>query len=159
MKIFNLNVNDVVTNHAVDKKDILIYDQNKLAEENTAINEYQFKFENMIKYNEAHPNAPLMPYIVYSTELNDDDKLPWSKKTEIPIRIEFVNTLLDAAYANGELEALAIKDGLCSLNSTPEEKLAAVKKYYKHHCPSWTGDNCELVVQGTSSEYYPRDRG
>ena len=158
IRIYNtdLNVNDVVTNHAVDKKDILIYDQNKLAEENTAINEYQFKFENMIKYNEAHPNAPLMPYIVYSTELNDDDKLPWSKKTEIPIRIEFVNTLLDAAYANGELEALAIKDGLCSLNSTPEEKLAAVKKYYKHHCPSCTGDYCEFVVQGTSSEFYPR---
>ena len=158
IRIYNtdLNVNDVVTNHAVDKKDVLIYDQNKLAEENTAINEYQFKFENMIKYNEAHPDAPLMPYIVYSTELNDNDKLPWSKKTVIPIKIEFVNTVLDAAYANGELEALAIADGLCSLNSTPEEKLAAVKKYYKHHCPSWTGDYCEFVVQGTSSEFYPR---
>ena len=158
IRIYNtdLNVNDVVTNHAVDKKDVLIYDQNKLAEENTAINEYQFKFENMIKYNEAHPDAPLMPYIVYSTENNDNDKLPWSKKTVIPIKIEFVNTVLDAAYANGELEALAIADGLCTLNSTPEEKVAAVKKYYKHHCPSWTGDYCEFVVQGTSSEFYPR---
>lgn len=158
IRIYNtdLNVNDVVTNHAVDKKDVLIYDQNKLAEENTAINEYQFKYENMIKYNEAHPDAPLMPYIVYSTENNDNDKLPWSKKTVIPIKIEFVNTVLDAAYANGELEALAIADGLCSLNSTPEEKVAAVKKYYKHHCPSWTGDYCEFVVQGTSSEFYPR---
>ena len=158
IRIYNtdLNVNDVVTNHAVDKKDVLIYDQNKLAEENTAINEYQFKYENMIKYNEEHPDAPLMPYIVYSTELNDNDKLPWSKKTVIPIKIEFVNTILDAAYANGELEALAIADGLCTLNSTPEEKIAAVKKYYKHHCPSWTGDYCEFVVQGTSSEFYPR---
>ena len=158
IRIYNtdLNVNDVVTNHAVDKKDVLIYDQNKLAEENTAINEYQFKFENMIKYNDAHPTAPLMPYIVYSTELNDDDLLSWSKKTKIPMKVEFVNTLLDAAYASGELEALAIADGLCTVNSTPEEKVAAVKKYYKHHCPSWTGDYTEFAVQGTSSEFYPR---
>lgn len=158
IRIYNtdLNVNDVVTNHAVDKKDVLIYDQNKLAEENTAINEYQFKFENMIKYNEEHPNAPLMPYIVYSTENNENDVLPWSKKTKIPIKVEFVNTILDAAYASGELEALAIADGLCTINSSPEEKVEAVKKYYEHHCPSWTGDYCEMAVQGTSSEFYPR---
>lgn len=158
IRIYNtdLNVNDVVTNHAVDKKDVLIYDQNKLAEENTAINEYQFKFENMIKYNEEHPNAPLMPYIVYDSSNNDTDVLPWSKKTKIPIKIEFVNTVLDAMYASGELEALAIADGLCTVNSTPEEKVAAVKLYYEHHCPSWTGDYCEFVVQGTSSEFYPR---
>lgn len=158
VRLYNtdLNVNDVVTNHAVDKKDVLIYDQNKLAEENTAINEYQFKFENMIKYNEEHPTAPLMPYIVYSTELQDDDLLSWSKKTVIPMKVEFVNTILDAKYAAGELEALAIEDGLCTINSTPEEKAAAVKKYYKHHCPSWTGDYTEFAVQGTSSEFYPR---
>lgn len=152
----DLNVNDVVTNHAVDKKDVLIYDQNRLAEENTAINEYQFKFENMIKYNEEHPNAPLMPYIVYDSSNNDDDVLPWSKKTKIPIKIEFVNTVLDAMYASGELEALAIADGLCAATSSAEEKAAAVKTYYEHHCPSWTGDYCEFVVQGTSSEFYPR---
>lgn len=152
----DLNVNDVVTNHAVDKKDVLIYDQNRLAEENTAINEYQFKFENMIKYNEEHPNAPLMPYIVYDSSNNDDDVLPWSKKTKIPIKVEFVNTVLDAMYASGELEALAIADGLCAATSSAEEKAAAVKTYYEHHCPSWTGDYCEFVVQGTSSEFYPR---
>jgi hypothetical protein len=161
IRIYNtdLNVNDVVVNHAVDKKDVLIYDQNKLAEENTAINEYQFKYENMIKYNDAHPNAPLMPYIVFDTSTKvspHGDILPWSKKIEIPIKIEFVNTPLEAAYVSGELEALAIKDGLCTANSTPEQKAAAVKLYYKHHCPSWTGDYCEFVVQGTSSEFYPR---
>ena len=158
LRIYNtdLNVNDVVTNHSVDKKDVLIYDQNKLAVENDAINEFQFKFEEMIKYNEAHPEAPLMPYIVYSTELTGDDRLPWSKKTEIAAKIEFVNTGLDAAFASGELLDLAIKDGLCTATSDAATKEAAVKTYYKHHCPSWTGDYCELVVQGTSSEFYPR---
>jgi len=158
IRIYNtdLNVNDVVTNHSVDKKDVLIYDQNKLAVENESINEFQFKFEEMIKYNEAHPDAPLMPYIVYSTELTGDDRLPWSKKTEIAAKIEFVNTGLDAAFASGELLDLAIKDGLCAATSDAATKEAAVKTYYKHHCPSWTGDYCELVVQGTSSEFYPR---
>lgn len=159
IRIYNtdLNVNDVVTNHAVDKKDVLIYDQNKLAEENTAINEYQFKFEKMLEYNDAHPNAPLMPYIVYdTTPSGTNDILPWSKKTKIPVKVEFVNTVLDAAYASGELEAKAIEDGLCSIKSTAEEKVAAVKKYYEHHCPSFTGDYCEIAVQGTSSEFYPR---
>lgn len=158
VRVYNtdLNVNDIVTNYAVDFKNVTIYDQNKLAEENNAIKEYQFIYKNMISYNEAHPDAPLMPYIVFDTSKSGTDILPWSKAVSIPVSVTFVNTGLEKAYASGELEALAIEDGLCTINSTPEQKAAAVKTYYKHHCPSWTGDNIEMVVQGTSSEFYPR---
>jgi hypothetical protein len=41
---------------------------------------------------------------------------------------------------------LAIQDKLCLKDSSLEDKLEAVKTYYKHHCPSWTGNNIELVV-------------
>ena len=158
IRVYNtaLNVNDVVMNHAVDKKDVLIYDQNKLAEENGIIKEYQFKFENMIKYNENHPTEPLMPYIIYETKKGSNDKLPFSKAESVVVGVEFVNTVLDAAYAKGELLTYAIEDGLCTESSSETAKTAAVKTYYKHHCPSWKGDWCNLDVQGTSSEFYPR---
>ena len=105
-----------------------------------------------------------MPYIVFDTSndpRNDGikkDRLPWSKKTPMVTTVTFVNTQLDQAYASGELEELSGPKGdkLWNESSTPEEKLEAIKLYYKHHCPSWTGENCELVVQGTSSEFYPR---
>jgi hypothetical protein len=159
IRVYNtdLNVNDIVTNYSVDLKNVTIYDQNKLAEENTAIHEYQFKYDNMIKYNDEHPSAPLMPYIIFDTSATgNNDKLSYSKKTKINIGVEFINTGLDRAYANGELEKYAIEDGLCTANSSAEEKEAAVKKYYQHHCPSFIGDNISMAVQGTSSEFYPR---
>ena len=160
IRVYNtdLNVNDIVTNYAVDYRDITIYDQNKLAEENTAINEYQFKYKNMISYNEKHPDAPIMPYIIFDTEpTNNNHKLSYSKKTKLNIGVEFVNTGLDRAFQTGELEELAKADGLWNDDSTDEEKAEAVKKYYLHHCPSWKADSgVEMAVQGTSSEFYPR---
>ena len=36
----DLNVNDIVMNYAADFENVNIYDQNKLAEENTAIDEF-----------------------------------------------------------------------------------------------------------------------
>ena len=90
--------------------------------------------------------------------MNGDDakKLPWSKKTKIYGTVSFTNPALDRAYVNGELEELAVQDGLCKATDSADVRAAAVKKYYKHHCPSWTGTNVEMVVQGTSSEFYPR---
>jgi hypothetical protein len=160
IRVYNtdLNVNDVVTNYAVDYRDITVYDQNKLAEENLAINEYQFKYKNMIEYNEKHPDAPLMPYIIFdTTPSNNGNKLSYSKKTKVNIGVEFVNTGLDRAFQTGELEELAKKDGLWNDDSTDEEKAEAVRQYYLHHCPSWKADaGVEMAVQGTSSEFYPR---
>ena len=61
-RIYNtaLNVYDVVMNHAVDTKDINIYDLCEIAVENNAIQEYQLKFgsstdNGIIKYNTTYP--------------------------------------------------------------------------------------------------------
>lgn len=151
-----LTVNDIVMNYAADFENVGIYDQNKLAEENRVINEYQFNYHNMIKYNENHPDEPLMPYIVFDTSDTNDDKLPYSKKVKINCSVEFVNTTLDSYYSKGKLEELAKADGLWSDGSSAEEKAAAIKKYYQYHCPSFYSDNSEMSVQGTSSEFYPR---
>lgn len=162
-RIYNtaLNVYDVVMNHAVDTKDINIYDLCEIAEENGAIKEFQLKLgsetENgVMKYNATNPHKYIMPYIIFDATNTDANELSWSKDVDLPIRVTFKNTGLDYAYSTGALEELAIADGLCTINSTPEEKAEAVKEYYLHHCPSFTGDNINMAVQGTSSEFYPR---
>jgi hypothetical protein len=103
-----------------------------------------------------NPHKYIMPYIIFDATGTDNNELSWSKDTDLPIRVTFKNTGLDYAYSSGALEELAIADGLCTINSSPEEKAAAVKKYYLHHCPSFTGNNVNMAVQGTSSEFYPR---
>ena len=165
LRIYNtaLSVNDIVTNHAVDKKDIVIYDQNGLAVENTALKEYQLDFNKILDYNKAHPEAPLMPYIVFDTTTTEDDKLPYAKANGTTnIRVEFVNVPLDTAYARGELVKKAVNDGLLSATEVNQDVIdEAVQTYYMHHCPSWTStmsanDVVTIEVQGTSSEFYPR---
>lgn len=153
-----LDVQEVVKNYCVDRTDIDNFDMLSLAKENTTIKEYQVNFDEVIAWNTAHPDNQTMPYIIYDTsKTGNGDRLPWSKSVSIPVSVTFVNTQLDRAYALGELEELAKEDGLFDPDTaTAAEKAAAVKLYYKYHCPSWTGDNVELVVQGTSSEYYPR---
>lgn len=162
-RIYNtpLTVYDIVMNHAVDTKDINIYDLCEIAEENSAINEFQLKLgsdtENgVMKYNATYPHKYIMPYIIFDATGTTNNELSWSKAVELPIRVTFKNTGLDYAYSTGALEELAIADGLCTIDSSAEEKATAVKKYYLHHCPSFTGDNINMAVQGTSSEFYPR---
>ena len=165
IRIYNtsLNVNDIVTNYAVDKKDVLTYDQNFLATENNTLKEYQLSFKNVEEYNKQHPEQPLMPYIIFDTTETANDKLPYAKiNKEMPIKIEFVNAPLDAAYARGELIQKAIDDGLLRETETNQTVIdEAVRTYYTHNCPSWTstmsaGDQVTIQVQGTSSEFYPR---
>ena len=165
IRIYNttLSVNDIVTNHAVDKKDIVIYDQNGLAVENTTLKEYQLNFDKILDYNKEHPEEPLMPYIVFDTTTTSDDKLPYAKANgTTKIRVEFVNVPLDTAYARGELIQKCVDDGLLSATEVDQNVInEAVKTYYKHHCPSWTStmsanDVVTIEVQGTSSEFYPR---
>ena len=151
-----LNVNEIVQNYAVDKKNIDIYDQNTLAKANATLGEYQFSYEAMLAYNDNHPNDPLMPYVIYDTSTYPSDQLSFAKKSKKPVTFEFVNTPLELAYRNGELLNLAIQDGLCTASSSVADKNAAIKNYYLHHCPSFIGTNVEMAVQGTSSEFYPR---
>ena len=157
----DLNVNQIITNFAVDRKDIDLFDQRALAQENLSLKEYQLSYDSMLDYNEKHPNAPLMPYIIFDTG-NEDSRLPYSKDDTKNISVEFVNTPLELAYTSGRLEQLARDDGLISQTEADGEKIKeAVRTYYKHHCPSFTttlraADKVEFEVQGTSSQFYPR---
>ena len=156
-----LNVNQIITNFAVDRKDIDLFDQRALAQENLALSEYQLSYDSMLEYNEKHPNAPLMPYIIFDTG-NADSRLPYSKDDTKQITVEFVNTPLELAYTSGRLEQLARDDGIISETEADGNKIKeAVKTYYKHHCPSFTtslktSDKVKFEVQGTSSQFYPR---
>ena len=161
LRVYNtsLNVSDIVMNYAADFETVDVYDQNKLARENGNIQEYFLDYDKMIEYNIAHPNAPLMPYIIFDTTESypkDQQKLSFSKAVKLDIGVEFVNTALEVAYSSGELEDLAKADGLWKDGDSQEKKAAAVKTYYKHHCPSWKGNHINMAVQGTSSEFYPR---
>ena len=97
-----------------------------------------------------------MPYIIFDTSNSQDKNLPYSKANDVIGRVTFKNTGLDYAYSSGALEELAIADGLCSADDEVDVKVEAVRQYYLHHCPSFTGDNVTMAVQGTSSEFYPR---
>lgn len=164
----DLSVSDIVMNYAADVEKVAIYDQNKLATMNPAINEYQFNYNKMLDYNAAHPTEPLMPYIIFDTTKAQEQKLSYAKSVKLNIGVEFVNTPLELAYSSGELEELAGPNGdkLWKEGATAEQKAEAVKEYYKHHCPSWISDftaradeigpGVEMAVQGTSSEFYPR---
>ena len=184
-RVYNkaLDVKAVDTNYAVDHRDVLIYDQSQvLAEPNSQLNgEYQVKFENMLQYNKDHPDDYLMPYLVIDTTNATSENgglgagvLPYrkSKKTN-GVHATFVNTGLEYAYQNGELNVLAQAAGYVD----DPNGLTAVQQYYRQHCPSWTSywpttddgaisevananpqgsKAVNLAVQGTSSEFYPR---
>ena len=162
IRIYNatLDVADIVVNYSVDHKDPNIYDQSQIAKLHQTLGEYQFDFANMLAYNTAHPDQTLMPYIIYDTSESDSDFLPHRKPASgkgKKINVEFVNTILDKMYQDGELEELAIKDKLLSSEVTDGTiKAEAVKLYYKHHCPSFIAKGIDFTVQGTSSEFYPR---
>ena len=146
-----LSVADIDINYSIDHKDVLAYDHTtQLAQYNTQLSEYQLKYDAMIAFNEANPQDYLMPYLVLETAVGD--MLPYSKANKKTVKMEFVNTGLDRAYATGELDALAAAEGYVD----EPDGMTAVQQYYYHHCPSWKGENIQLAVQGTSSEFYPR---
>ena len=147
IRVYNqpLTLSSILVNYMVDLKDPVGYDLTQLAVLNNTLGESQFVYNNMINYNNAHPDGFIMPYIVFTTKPAEGNVLPYSKQTPIDdVGIEFVNTGLDRAYITGELNELADKAG------------QTVEEYYKHHCPSWKGDHIRMQVQGTSSEFYPR---
>lgn len=176
LRVYNdfLDISDVCINYAVDRKDIIIYDQTTaLAISNDALGEYQLDFNKVNTYNETHlSNTYLMPYMILDTSVNENDDLPYSKASQaICAKAEFVNIPLELAYRNGELEELCKNDGLISKSETNRDKIEkAVKTYYKHHCPSFTTtisedlvdkeipekERISLTLQGTSSQFYPR---
>ena len=143
-----LGLEEVLKNVAYDNIDTTAWDLASLYSANHDVDEdYQFSYNKMLEYNKNHPKATIMPYIVFTTDETDTvskGNLPWRKDTPVKVDMEFVNTGLDAAYAIGDLSFEASAAG------------QDIEDYYIHHCPSWTAENVDLSVQGTSSEFYPR---
>ncbi len=151
LRVYNsaLALTDILKNIAYDNTDTLAWDLTGLSAADNSIKEVDtLSFSAMETYNREHPLAPIMPYIVFTTDdsdLTSKGYLPWRKSITVKADMEFVNTGLDAAYASGDLSAAAMA-----------AKASSVEDYYKHHCPSWKAEGIDLNVQGTSSEFYPR---
>ena len=123
---------DIIHNYIADIKDVNIYDENQLTDVNdpTALD-----YHALVKYNTDHPSDPTMPYCVIDmTATSQGTDLPHYKGAKRAVRIEFTNPVADYLLNSGQITPL---------------------KYYTH-CPSFSADNVELNVQGTSSQKYPR---
>lgn len=180
-RIYNqtLSLQNLVTNYAVDRHDVTIYDQlSNMALWVSGLGEYQLALGNVLTYNIEHPAAPTIPYmIIEGDKLNDvvnPNVLPYNKSVDIGAKVEFVNVPLDNLYTvnreklgetiNKEktLIEAAFGSGATYENLKEEEKAEIEKLFYIHHCPSfktWLGNGneySELSVQGTSSQFYPR---
>ena len=154
-----LGLNEVLKNVAYDDKDTVAWDLAELYTSNQTINEdYQFSFNKMIDYNKNHPDDQLMPYILFTTdeENNTQGRLPWSKSVPTYGTMEFVNPALDRAYAIGELSQKADEMKQEQKDAAADKGMSDVEYYYLHHCPSFIAEGVEFSVQGTSSEFYPR---
>ena len=147
IRVYNtaLTLPAILVNYTVDLKNPVAFDLTQLAYVDQTLQESKFRFEDMIAYNNAHPDGYIMPYLVLTTKPSEDNALPFSKQQpRADVLVEFVNTGLERAYTTGELNELAQRAG------------QTVEEYYMHHCPSWIADHVALSVQGTSSEFYPR---
>lgn len=131
-----LTMPDIIHNYIADIKDIDIYDENQLTDVNDAT---ALSYQKLLDYNASHPDDPTMPYAVIDmTATAQGTGLPYAKGNKRQVRIEFTNPVADY------------------LLSQPSDKGGISSLRYYTHCPSFTADNVELDVQGTSSQKYPR---
>lgn len=127
-----LTMPDIIHNYISDIKNISIYDENQLTDINDAT---ALDYHALVDYNTNHPDDPTMPYIVIDmTNTEGGTDLPHYKGLKRYVRIEFTNPVADYMLNSGQI--------------TPFQ--------YYTHCPSFTANNVELNVQGTSSQKYPR---
>lgn len=172
IRIYNvaLDVSEVLLNYCYDNNNPKEWDLTKLA--TNIEGKFQFSYDLMKEYNakafeSSSGDNIVMPYIVFTTDKGDisESNLPWfkteSEDTGVShyekVSMEFVNTPLDLAYSRGLLTEAAKEEGYVdTLDKNGNVTTTAVQNYYLHHCPSWKGDNVDLGVQGTSSEFYPR---
>lgn len=127
-----LTMPNVIHNYLADMRDISLYDQNQLTDVN---DDTKLSYDKIVAYNEANPDNPTMPYVVFDSSMNtDDDRLPYVKGGKKKISVSFTNPTADRLLAEGEI----------------------TEKDYYTHCPSFTATNVEIDVQGTSSQGYPR---
>ena len=127
-----LSMPEVIHNYLADIKDIALYDENQLTDVNDAT---KLSYTKLVQYNEEHPDNLTMPYVLIdSSGTPADDELPHFKGGAKKVRIEFTNPTADKLLADG---------------------LITEYDYYTH-CPSFTADDVDIDVQGTSSQKYPR---
>lgn len=126
-----LSLPEVIHNYIADIKDLSLYDENQLTDIN---DDTVLSYQELLKYNREHPDDPTMPYMVIDMSGGEDIDLPCYKGDNKKVRIEFTNPVADYKLSIGEI--------------TPFQ--------YYTHCPSFTANNVDLNVQGTSSQKYPR---
>jgi hypothetical protein len=118
---------EIVQNYISNKKDLAIYNQNKLST-GTSIN-----LNDIIEYNTNNPDNATIPYAIITTKA--PDILPYVKveddKDALIVDIEFVNPSLDYKFNMGALEG--------------------GEEAYLHQAPSFKATNVIFNVQGTSS--------
>ena len=158
-----LTMPEVIHNYISDEHDLTLYDQNQLTkdEDPTALS-----YTKIINYNEArlaelneevlqghslsdyNYNVLTMPYVTIEIIDNntsmkdptknqrrtDDDRLPYKKGGKRYCEINFVNPVADALLEAGRI----------------------TEDQYYTHAPSYKVIGCEIDVQGTSSQGYPR---
>lgn len=158
-RVYNkaLSYAEVLQNQAYDRISPKEWDLINITRPAPDLNEnYLLSYNEMLRYNREHPEEPIMPYMLITTDAESETVtkgyLPWTKEYKIQsATIDFVNTGLDAAYASGDLKELFEKE-----QAAGTTKCKSVDEYYTHHAPSWTASGVTLQVQGTSSEFYPR---
>lgn len=141
----NLSPQGVVQNYLADYNSAELYDMNQeIADYNNGIP--SINFTKMVQYNEDHPDALLMPYMVIETT-DANDVLPFKKQNGDGwlVNIEFVNPTLDYEYNNK----------LWTNKDLEDRGYASNEEMYIHSCPSYKAVGVDLNVQGTSSQGYP----
>lgn len=141
----NLTAQYVVQNYLADYNDAGLYDMN------VDIVDYRngipsINYVKMLEYNDTHPDALLMPYmVVETTDVNDT--LPYRKNNGDGwlVNIEFVNPTLDYEYEND----------LWTQKDLTDRGFSSKEEMYLHSCPSYKATGVDLNVQGTSSQGYP----
>ena len=133
-----LTMPQVIHNYISDIMNIDVYDENQLTDENDSTGT-RLAYSKLIEYNENHPDTPTMPYVVIDLSgetSTGNSELPYAKTAKgiDGTRIEFTNPTADYLLSSGQI--------------TPWQ--------YYTSCPSYTANNVNINVQGTSSQIYPR---
>lgn len=131
-----LTMPEIIHNYISDMKNIDLYDENQLTDIN---DDTKLSYQKLLNYNETHKNSPTMPYIVIDMTRETstgNTELPYAK-TAAGIdgtRIEFTNPTADYLLSTEQISQW---------------------DYYTR-CPSYSANNVNINVQGTSSQIYPR---
>lgn len=131
-----LTMPEIIHNYIADMKNVDLYDENQLTDIN---DDTKLSYAKLLEYNESHVDNPTMPYVVIDMSgetSTGTDELPYSKTSKgiNGTRIEFVNPTGDYLLREHQITDW---------------------DYYTHS-PSYTADNVNINVQGTSSQIYPR---